>query len=112
MAILPLLHAAPSLLTGTVSRVLAAPQTAGASGDVAAAASPTPESSQSPTVDDVQRSVEESASSGLEFLTGTGLRVAVIILVAVVLTFVARRLIQRFAQSIADGHTKRGVGTK
>ena len=112
MAILPLLHAAPSLLTGAVSRVLAAPQTAGASGDVAAAASPIPESSQSPTVDDVQRSVEESASSGLEFLTGTGLRVAVIILVAIVLTFVARRLIQRFAQSIADGHTKRGVGTK
>lgn len=60
----------------------------------------------------MQRSVEESASSGLEFITGTGLRVAVIILVAIVLTFVSRRLIYRFAQSIAEGHTKRGIISK
>lgn len=60
----------------------------------------------------MQRSVEESASSGLEFVTGTGLRVAVIILVAIVLTFVSRRLIHRFAQSIAEGHTKRGIISK
>src|SRR5690606_1294649 len=69
---------------------------------------PTPAPSGSPmTVDDVQRSVEQSASTGLDFVTGTGLRVAFIILAAVVITFVARRLIRRFARSIAEGHSKR-----
>src|SRR5690606_3711671 len=50
---------------------------------------------------------EQSASTGLDFVTGTGLRVAFIILAAVVITFVARRLIRRFARSIAEGHSKR-----
>ncbi|WP_256970250.1 mechanosensitive ion channel family protein [Brevibacterium yomogidense] len=113
MAILPLLHAVPSLLTSTASSVLAAPQTADASPEPSTSADSTPTPTPSPpSVEDVQRSVEESASSGLEFITGTGLRVAVIILVAIVLTFVSRRLIHRFAQSIAEGHTKRGIISK
>ena len=113
MAIIPLLHAVPSLLTGTASRVLAAPQTAAASAEPSTPASAAPTQTPSPpSVEDMQRSVEESASSGLAFITGTGLRVAVIIVVAIILTFVSRRLIHRFAQSIAEGHTKRGIISK
>lgn len=113
MAILPLLHAVPSLLSGTASSVLAAPQTADASADPSTPASSAPAQTPSPpSVEEMQRNVEESASSGLEFITGTGLRVAVIIIVAIILTFVSRRLIHRFAQSIAEGHTKRGIVSK
>ena len=104
------LHSLASLLPDRALSVVAATQTptADPSGDPSGSATPDP--SRSPvSVEDVQRSVEESASSGLEFLTGTGLRVAVIIVVAIVLTFVARRLIHRFARSIAEGHTKRGA---
>lgn len=104
------LHSLASLLPDRALSVVAATQTptADPSGDPWGSATPDP--SRSPvSVEDVQRSVEESASSGLEFLTGTGLRVTVIILVAIVLTFVARRLIHRFARSIAEGHSKRGA---
>ncbi len=114
MATLPLLlHAVPSLLSGTALSAPAASQTADAAADRLTAASPAPTQTPSPpSVEEMQRSVEESASSGLEFITGTGLRVAVIIVVAIILTFVSRRLIQRFAQSIAEGHTKRGIVSK
>lgn len=111
----PLLHTIPSLLTGNALSVLAATQTDTATEPADGTAAPTdaatttPSPTSSPvTVDDVQRSVEQSASSGLEFLTGPGLRIAFIVIVAIIVTFVARRLIHRFAQSIADGHTKRG----
>jgi small conductance mechanosensitive channel len=104
------LHSLASLLPDRALSVVAATQTptADPSGDPTGTATPDP--SRSPvSVDDVQRSVEEGASSGLEFLTGTGLRVAFIVLAAIILTFVARRLIHRFARSIAEGHTKRGA---
>lgn len=105
-ALLPL----TSLLPDRAWSVLAATQTFASD----ATANPTDPATQAPTpsgspvtVEDVQRTVEESASSGYAFLTGTGLRVAFIILAAIVLTFVARRLIRRFAKSIAEGHSKR-----
>ena len=104
------LHSLASLLPDRALSVVAATQTPTADSSNDPTGPATSDPSRSPvSVDDVQRSVEEGASSGLEFLTGTGLRVAVIIVVAIVLTFVARRLIHRFARSIAEGHTKRGA---
>ena len=89
----PLLLTLASLLPDRALSAAAATQTPSPSDSP----QPTPAPSGSPmTVDDVQRSVEQSASTGLDFLTGTGLRVAFIILAAVVITFVARRLIRRF----------------
>lgn len=109
MTALPL-HSLASLLPDRALSVVAATQTPTADSSNDPTGPATSDPSRSPvSVDDVQRSVEEGASSGLEFLTGTGLRVAVIIVVAIVLTFVARRLIHRFARSIAEGHTKRGA---
>lgn len=100
----PLLLTLASLLPDRALSAAAATQTPSPSDSP----QPTPAPSGSPmTVDDVQRSVEQSASTSLDFLTGTGLRVAFIILAAVVITFVARRLIRRFARSIAEGHSKR-----
>ncbi|WP_291794532.1 mechanosensitive ion channel family protein [Brevibacterium sp.] len=67
---------------------------------------PTPTTS----VEDVQRAVEQSASSGWDFITGTPLRVAVILVVAIVITFIIRRVIRKFAKSIAEGDSRRRLG--
>ncbi|WP_084499771.1 mechanosensitive ion channel family protein [Brevibacterium album] len=75
---------------------------------------PDPSGAPSPaetiSVEEVQRVVEDSASSGWEFLLGTPLRVTVILLVAIVITFVVRRLIRKFAKSIATGGSRRKLG--